>query len=270
MKKIKFLDGKIKEMSLLEIEKMNVDEIAEVYDEVSNQWQKPMFDKDISVFTNPEENDFKAMGGQPYWGRYKADHKVRNGVRQFSAILWNIPFGQSWEEWAEKTPARVRGHYFPKPTRYKSNGVNLWGEFDVPDTTCNPTPSYGYFEGVFNPEWLDDGRKMRLTSNVTYIDPYGKRWTAPAGHEIDGASIPSLLWSIAGPPFAGKYRFASVFHDVECDTRANTFDDVHDMFYYAMLAKGVSPAEAWSKVEPTKAYQHAIAHHFGEKWIFFS
>ena len=84
------------------------------------------------------------------------------------------------------------------------------------------------------------------------------------------ASIPSFLWNIAGPPFAGKYRFASVFHDVECDTRANTFDDVHDMFYYAMLAKGVSPAEAWSKVEPTKAYQHAFAHHFGKKWIFFS
>ena len=85
---------KIKEMALLEIEKIDIDEIKEVFDEVSNEWQIPMFDKDVSVFTNPAENDFEAMGGQPYWGRYKADHKVRNGVRQFSAILWNIYFRQ--------------------------------------------------------------------------------------------------------------------------------------------------------------------------------
>ena len=44
-----------------------------------------------------------------------------------------------------------------------------------------------------------------------------KTWTAPKGAKVDGASIPQLFWTPIGGPFEGKYRYASVIHDTECD-----------------------------------------------------
>ena len=62
-------------------------------------------------------------------------------------------------------------------------------------------------------EWLNDGIRMRVVYDVTYIDSNGREWLLKAGFTTDGASIPHQLWSIVGAPYNGKYRVAALFHD---------------------------------------------------------
>src|ERR687892_2905966 len=96
--------------------------------------------------------------------------------------------------------------------------------------------NFGKFIGQVVARWDDSGREMVLTEPFGYIDPEGNRWDAPAGSVIDGASIPQVAWSVIGGPFEGKYRNASVIHDVACDQRQRPWDKVHLTFYYAMRA----------------------------------
>ncbi len=109
-----------------------------------------------------------------------------------------------------------------------------------------------HFEGDVKTLWLvegpidDDGpdRRMQLLVDFAFVDPNGVRWLAPAGSNIDGASIPRFLWSIVGDPYSGTYRRASVLHDVACDERTQPSKVVHRMFYDAMIADGTDTAQA--------------------------
>lgn len=80
-----------------------------------------------------------AMAEGPRWGDFKRDNCKANvtNVRQYSAILWDIPFGQSWEAACAATEAVVKGQNieqkFTTPTRCKNAGGHMWGEFDVSD-----------------------------------------------------------------------------------------------------------------------------------------
>jgi len=117
---------------------------------------------------------------------------------------------------------------------------------------------YGRYIGTVKAEWLGDGRTMRLLETFTYIDPKGLAWIAPAGSEVDGASIPRVAWSVIGGPFEGKYRNASVIHDVACVQKIRPWESVHETFYFAMLA---------SKVDPVKAkIMYAAVYNFGPRW----
>lgn len=102
----------------------------------------------------------------------------------------------------------------------------------------------GRYEGNPAFEWLSDGRHMKLLNDFTYFDPADEAWPVPAGAQVDGASIPRLLWGIIGGPFAGSYRNASVIHDWYCDIRSRPWKKVHKMFYNAMLTSGVSELQA--------------------------
>src|SRR5262245_9101617 len=92
---------------------------------------------------------------------------------------------------------------------------------------CTSNQPYGKYVGKVKTEWLEEGRKMRLLETFTYIDPKGAAWLAPEGSVVDGASIPRFAWSIIGGPFEGKYRNASVIHDVACDTHQQTWESTH-------------------------------------------
>ena len=118
--------------------------------------------------------------------------------------------------------------------------------------------TYGQFIGNVDSTWLDDGRRMRLNSDITYVDPSNKAWVAPSGSVVDGASIPTALWSVIGGPFEGKYRKASVLHDVACDAKKEPSDEVHRMFYYACRSAGVEETKA-------KAMYLAVLHG-GPSW----
>mgnify|MGYP001792979849 CR=1 FL=1 len=58
-----------------------------------------------------------------------------------------------------------------------------------------------------------------------YVDPKGHVWVAPASSVVDGASIPRSLWTFMGGPFEGKYRNASVLHDVADDQKNRPRED---------------------------------------------
>lgn len=116
----------------------------------------------------------------------------------------------------------------------------------------------GKYLGTVQTEWLEDGRHMRLLAPFAYIDPQGVEWHAPSGSVVDGASIPQAAWTFIGGPFEGKYRNASVIHDVGCDQKRRPWEAVHEVFYWAMLAAGV---ETWrAKV------MYAAVYHFGPRW----
>ena len=117
--------------------------------------------------------------------------------------------------------------------------------------------AYGSYSGSIQTQWLGNGQ-MRLLSDFSYTDPEGVKWLAPKDSIVNGASIPSQLWGILGGPFAGKYRDASVIHDVACVQRNRPWWIVHKAFYNAMRASGVSSSLA--------KLMYASVYHFGPRW----
>ncbi len=117
---------------------------------------------------------------------------------------------------------------------------------------------WGAFEGRVLAAWHDDGRTMTLLDPFAYLDPAGAKWLAPQASEVNGASIPRAFWSVIGGPFAGRFRNASVVHDVACVERTAEWRDVHWMFYEACRCGGVGVAKA-------KVMYYAVFH-FGPRW----
>jgi hypothetical protein len=103
---------------------------------------------------------------------------------------------------------------------------------------------WGYYSGFPETRWDSDGRTMTMLNELRYTDPQGVVWIAPAGSVVDGASIPKSLWSIMGGPFEGKYRNASVLHDVAYDQHNRPWAECDRMFYNAMRCSGVGAVEA--------------------------
>ena len=116
----------------------------------------------------------------------------------------------------------------------------------------------GYFIGDVAVRWLKDGRKMKLLEDFAFVDSRRKKWLAPKGSIIDGASIPRMLWAVTGSPFVGSYRRASVLHDVACTVRKRAYRRVHKMFYEAMLAGGTPKRQA--------EQMYLAVSVFGPKW----
>lgn len=73
----------------------------------------------------------------PSWGEFKADHCINTELRQHSAILWDIPWGQSWEDTCESMSATIEGFDLDAPDVCVNTGLNMWGEFWVEDPTCD-------------------------------------------------------------------------------------------------------------------------------------
>jgi Protein of unknown function (DUF1353) len=107
-----------------------------------------------------------------------------------------------------------------------------------------PGNKWGYYSGQPETRWDADGRSMTLLNELRYTDPQGLVWIAPAGSSVDGASIPKSLWSFMGGPFEGRYRNASVLHDVSYDQKKRPWADCDRMFYNAMRCSGVGAVEA--------------------------
>lgn len=116
----------------------------------------------------------------------------------------------------------------------------------------------GQFIGVVIAQWLEGGRKMELKEPFAYVDPKGERWDAPTGSIVDGASIPRVAWTLIGGPYEGPYRNASVIHDIACDRKVRTWQEVHRVFYEAMLDSGVPLLKA--------KIMYAAVYHGGPRW----
>jgi hypothetical protein len=128
----------------------------------------------------------------------------------------------------------------------------------IPD---QPAPSsWGHYSGAPVTRWNPDGRSMTLLQDFRYTDPHGTVWVAPAGSIVDGASIPRSLWSFMGGPFEGKYRNASVLHDVAYTLQNRSPQECDRMFYNAMRCSGVGAVEA-------KTMYYSLLR-FGRHWKF--
>jgi hypothetical protein len=117
----------------------------------------------------------------------------------------------------------------------------------------------GTFEGL-PPQiaLLGDGRTARLLAPLSFTQANGTAWPVPAGVELDGASIPRVLWSLIGGPFEGRYRNASIVHDHYCVVRTRSWQDTHRVFYDAMRSSGESATKA-------KVMYYAV-YRFGPRW----
>lgn len=107
--------------------------------------------------------------------------------------------------------------------------------------------SNGEFSGNPRTEWLSDkgdDRDMRVIEPFWYIDPQGRRWVAPAGTVINGASIPRTLWSSVGSPYTGDYRRAALVHDAAVGKHGVARAEADTMFYFACLCGGCSVLQA--------------------------
>ena len=118
--------------------------------------------------------------------------------------------------------------------------------------------NWGHFSGPIETRWEDDGLTMVLLNELRYTDPYGEVWVAPAGARVNGASIPRAFWSLIGGPFEGKYRNASVLHDVAYTEQTRPWEDADRMFYNAMRCSGVGVVTA-------KTMYYALRRH-GRHW----
>lgn len=120
-------------------------------------------------------------------------------------------------------------------------------------------PGAPRYEGKVITEWLPDGRDMRLLEDFAFLDASGRTWKASKGSVVNGASIPQALWW-SGGPFEGRYRIASVVHDVFCaeTPKTATWQAVHRMFYDAMIASGETKARA--------LVMYRAVHGFGPRW----
>jgi hypothetical protein len=105
---------------------------------------------------------------------------------------------------------------------------------------------------------LDDGRKAKLNDKFRFQDDRGEVWQSPARWVVDGASIPWPAWSLIGGPWSGKHRSAAVIHDYYCDANTKPWREVHQVFYDAMIASGVSVTKA-------KTMYFAV-YAFGPRW----
>ena len=123
---------------------------------------------------------------------------------------------------------------------------------------ANPR-DYGWFEDCVHTCWFTDGRHMSLLAPLVFHQTRGQlTWTAPVDTYTDGASIPTIFWSIIGGPFEGKYRDAAVNHDYECCVQERPWQEVHGMFYDGMMARGV---EFWRA-----SLMYFAVYFFGPRW----
>jgi len=118
----------------------------------------------------------------------------------------------------------------------------------------------GQFTGDLILKALPDGRTMELVEPFSYTDSQGVAWPVPERTRVDGASIPSVFWSIIGAPYTGTYREASVIHDHYCATRSRPWKAVHRVFLDGMLARGVDRAKA--------QLMYLAVYRFGPRWDF--
>lgn len=99
--------------------------------------------------------------------------------------------------------------------------------------------------GEFKGEFLSDGRSVRLIEGLGFVDSKGGHWQALPNSIVDGASIPRFFWRFIGGPFSGKYRRASVIHDVYCVSQACDSSEVHRVFWEMMRHDNVGRSKAF-------------------------
>lgn len=173
-------------VSELEIKQISPDTLVKKGSD--EDWVEASQAEELATMFNSDEISFESTA--PYWGDFKDDGIQPNGCRQYSAILWDIPWGQSWEQTCYLTPATINGTYFPRPTRCVHDGLHMWGEFDVPVNGGTPTGNDQIPQNVIRETYFV---KSSVTQNgQTY---YGYKinffiWRDPANQKMNNCICP--------------------------------------------------------------------------------
>lgn len=112
----------------------------------------------------------------------------------------------------------------------------------------------GPLEVAGAPVFVDDRSQALFPTkaDLTFIDAQGDHWTAPAKTLTDGASIPAVLATVMGDRQSREYLLAAALHDAFCGVgnedlatyHTRPWEDVHRMFYEALLVNGTAPRTA--------------------------
>lgn len=112
----------------------------------------------------------------------------------------------------------------------------------VGKTLPTPKRSAG-FEGVLQLQRASDGSpRYTLLSGFSFADSAGKVWPVPKGFIYSGSSVPRAAWSIVPPDGAAARAF--ILHEYFATQRSVPSSSVNQMFYEALVAAGISPAQA--------------------------
>ena len=87
---------------------------------------------------------------------------------------------------------------------------------------------------------IEDTEFYKLLEPLVYATPEGQNWTIRVGYVSDGHSIPKLLRSLAGSPFATKYPKSAWLHDFLCQTKVITRKEADLLYVRAMKAEGAN------------------------------
>ncbi|WGW03830.1 DUF1353 domain-containing protein [Tropicibacter oceani] len=93
---------------------------------------------------------------------------------------------------------------------------------------------------------------LPTTAQIDFVDGFGRTWTAPVQTLTDGASIPAVFEPLMGDRQSREYLEAAALHDAYCGVgnealetyQTKPWEDVHRMFYEALLVAGTPPAKA--------------------------
>ncbi|WP_439121865.1 DUF1353 domain-containing protein [Marivita sp.] len=93
---------------------------------------------------------------------------------------------------------------------------------------------------------------LPTSKELTFIDARGVMWTAPVQTLTDGASIPTIFEPIMGDRQSREYLLAAAMHDAFCGVgnealptfQTRSWEDVHRMFFEALIVAGTSPQKA--------------------------
>jgi hypothetical protein len=85
-----------------------------------------------------------------------------------------------------------------------------------------------------------------------FVDSSGREWQAPLATMTDGASIPQMFIPMIGDRLSDEFLQAAIIHDAYCGSgneklpvyQSLPWEDVHRMFYDAMIVNGTSPVKA--------------------------
>jgi len=101
---------------------------------------------------------------------------------------------------------------------------------------------YPYFMTPFQGLW--EGKYFVLSSPLFWCRKPGDIYEVPKGFKTDGASIPRLLWTIAGDPWGKKWRRPACLHDYLYSIPGFNRALADRLFYEAMRGEGLRGTKA--------------------------
>jgi len=125
----------------------------------------------------------------------------------------------------------------------------------APSSTTSSTP---HFSGNLAVSVNEERYTATTIGDFEFIDSKGVIWRVPKGTIADASSVPRAYWSIVGPPLTSDYTIPTILLDYFTREQKHPPEQVHKMFWDALLATGMETAKA-------KMFYTSVST-FGPRW----